>query len=188
MRPEPFASLGSILALIRVSWMSFHGIGWLHTLLSNFEQFIRIPSNYTAWYSAPAPFDHACEHLQQYQLQSRPDLSHMHTIGSNIRSSWARVSPRMGWLPSKKWRTKVRTALGSEVGRKGSSKNGRSSPASRSVSAALNQVALEKHCDQNQDVRRTSGFEFFCGAPDEFLNFFGLDAGPSPCIFPFWLR
>lgn len=44
-------------------------------------------------------------------------------MGSVIRSSWANVSPRNAWL-SKKWRMNVRTALGSDVGRNGSSRKG----------------------------------------------------------------
>ena len=48
-------------------------------------------------------------------------------MGSVMRSSCWSASPRMAGPPfclSKKCRTKVRTALGSEVGRKGRSKNG----------------------------------------------------------------
>jgi hypothetical protein len=57
---------------------------------------------------------------------SRSISCEKHTIGSVIRSSWVRASPRSAWAGSKKCRMKVRTALGSEVGRKGSSRNGRS--------------------------------------------------------------
>lgn len=45
-------------------------------------------------------------------------------MGSVIRSSCARASPCGVWFASKKWRMKMRTALGSEVGRKGSRRNG----------------------------------------------------------------
>jgi hypothetical protein len=108
----------------------------VHTLLSNLEELVRIPTNNAALESAPAPFYHACNDLSRL---SAPQLGFRRavvavcaidrTIGSVIRSSCARVSPRSTTppsLPSKKCRTKVRTALGSEVGRKGRRRNGRS--------------------------------------------------------------
>lgn len=52
-------------------------------------------------------------------------------MGSVIRNSWAKISPFMFAALSKKWRTKVRTALGSEVGRKGSNRKGRSRAANK---------------------------------------------------------
>lgn len=45
-------------------------------------------------------------------------------MGSVMRSSCARVSPRMFCEGSKKWRMKVRTALGSDAGRNGRRRNG----------------------------------------------------------------
>lgn len=63
------------------------------------------------------------------------------TIGSVSRNSWASVSP---WMPlSKKFLTKVRAALGSDVGRKGRMRNGISRPKATKVNPFARDYA---HC------------------------------------------
>lgn len=55
-------------------------------------------------------------------------------MGSVRRSSWSSSSPLSGGSWLKKFRIKVRTALGFDVGRNGSRKNGWSRPGAGIVS------------------------------------------------------
>jgi len=102
------------------------------TLFADFEQLVGIPAHHASGQAAPAPLDNTGNDLAR-PISPPPTVapgsifpSRTHTMGSVIRSSWLSPSPKLKPSLLKKWRTKLRTALGSDVGRKGSRRKGRS--------------------------------------------------------------
>jgi hypothetical protein len=109
-----------------------------------------------------------------------------------MRSSWMRASPCNVWLPSKKWRTKVRTALGSEVGRKGSRRNGRSrARMPRQVSnfhfPKSHEMGSDREFKPSEMGCPTSIFNLLRATSNQFLDLLWLDCLASPGVFPSWL-
>ena len=123
---------------------------WISTLLAHFEEFVSLPSDDSAGESAPAPFDHTTQHLTVCQTQPFPisDYQFLHdfkahlilTTGSTKRSSCINSSPRRGeplCSALKKLRMNDLAALGSELGRKGSSKKGVSNAVLSAINVSL---------------------------------------------------
>lgn len=106
------------------------------TRLANAEELVGVPGNDAARQPAPTPLYNAAEGLSQVSTTTpQGSQNGGHTNGSVRRNSVARPSPLNCPVPSyadlKKLRTKLREALVSEVGRKGSSTKGMSRAAAR---------------------------------------------------------
>jgi hypothetical protein len=117
-------------------------------------------------------------------VAAKPLLYMSLTMGSVMRSSWDNCSPRKLACDSKKCRMNERTALGSEVGRYGSKRNGWSRP----IVGHCNQhvVYTRIHPDNLCDKWHTSCFKLLRTTPDQLVNLFGLNICTCPSICPLW--
>lgn len=163
------------------------------TVLSNLEQLVGVPSDDTSRETTPAPFRDARDDLDFVSIPRLVSLEcrFQRTMGSNMRTSCCKASPRGGSPWSKKCLINVLTPLGSEVGRKGNRRKGRS----RAVAQRQHQVRLvvrsATSCPATSEWKgscgRTSCLELLGATSYQIVNLFGLDGLARPSIVPLGL-